>query len=141
MARLALLLALVPACSAAGEADAPPEPTLTTIAIRVHRMDAMMAFYHAAFGAEFRAVDTFGIESQFTEIDGLTLKFVPIRASVDFEDYPSHQLGFVVDDVPAVIALALRHGGRQEGELGEEDGRAHAACRDPDGNTIELYGR
>jgi catechol 2,3-dioxygenase-like lactoylglutathione lyase family enzyme len=50
-----------------------------------------------------------------------------------------HQLGFVVPDVEAVIALALQHGGREEGKLIRKEGRIEAAVRDPDGNTIELY--
>lgn len=119
--------------------------TLVSIAIRVHREEAMLGFYRALFatagGAEFRAVDTFGITSQFAEIDGVTFKFVPIREATDFEGFPSHQLGFTVDDVEAVIALAQEFGGRQEGEILTAEGKPHGACRDPDGNTIELYGR
>ncbi len=89
--------------------------TLSTVAIRVHRMDAMAAFYTEAFGAQFREVDTFGLASQFGEVGGITLKLVPLRKRVDFEEYPSHQLGFGVPDVEAVIALAIKHGGRQGG--------------------------
>lgn len=115
--------------------------TVTSVAIRVHRMEAMVAFYTEAFGASFREVDTSGLRSRFAEVDGMTLKLVPLRNSVDFEDYPSHQLGFAVPDVQAVVAIALRHGGRQEGEIQRVDGGGlHASVRDPDGNTLELYG-
>jgi catechol 2,3-dioxygenase-like lactoylglutathione lyase family enzyme len=41
--------------------------------------------------------------------------------------------------VEAVIAIAQKHGGRQEGQLIRVDGKIQAALRDPDGNTIELY--
>jgi len=99
----------------------------------------MVNFYSEAFQIQFREVDTFGILSQFGEINGITLKFVPIRDSEDFDEYPVHQPGFVVSDVEAVLAMALRHGGRQEGEIIRTDGRIQAAVRDPDGNTIELY--
>ncbi len=115
------------------------QPSLTTIAVRVHNMDAMVAFYTEAFGAKFREVDTFGIKSQFGEMAGITLKLVPLRDSADFEGYGSHQPGFVVENVEAVIEIAKKHGGRQEGELIQENGRVHGAVRDPDGNTIELY--
>jgi catechol 2,3-dioxygenase-like lactoylglutathione lyase family enzyme len=64
---------------------------------------------------------------------------VPIRDEADFKNYPVHQLGFVVPDVEAVIALALQHGGREERTLIRREGRIEAAVRDPDGNTIELY--
>jgi catechol 2,3-dioxygenase-like lactoylglutathione lyase family enzyme len=112
---------------------------LTTCAIRACNLEAMVAFYSEAFGARFRQVDTFGIPSRFGEIDGVTLKLVPIRDTTDFDSYPVHQLGFSVPDVDVVIAAALRHGGRVEGEIARDGGLVHAAIRDPDGNTIELY--
>ena len=112
---------------------------ISSVAMRIANMEAMLDFYSQAFGVKFREVNTFGILSQFGEVDGITLKFVPIRDEVDFKNYPVHQLGFVVPDVEAVIALALQHGGREEGKLIRKEGRIEAAVRDPDGNTIELY--
>jgi predicted enzyme related to lactoylglutathione lyase len=114
---------------------------LTTLAYRVHRMPAMLAFYSEAFGVQFREVDTGGgIVSRFGELNGITLKFVPIRDAVDFEGFPVHQPGFEVSDVAAVLAAARKHGGSVQNEPVMRDGRLHAAVRDPDGNTIELYG-
>ena len=113
---------------------------LTTVAYRVHKQQAMVDFYTEAFGAKFRAVDTGPIRSQFGEVAGLTLKFVPIRDAADFENFPVHQLGFQVADVDRVIAIALKHGGRVQDKPVREQGRVHASVRDPDGNTIELYG-
>ena len=112
---------------------------ISSVAMRIANMEAMLDFYSQAFGVKFREVNTFGILSQFGEVDGITLKFVPIRDEADFKNYPVHQLGFVVLDVEAVIALALQHGGREEGKLIRREGRIEAAVRDPDGNTIELY--
>ena len=112
---------------------------ISSVAMRIANMEAMLGFYSQAFGVKFREVNTFGILSQFGEVDGITLKFVPIRDEADFKNYPVHQLGFVVSDVEAVIALALQHGGREEGTLIRREGRIEAAVRDPDGNTIELY--
>ena len=113
--------------------------TIASLALRVSNMDAMLAFYSEAFGVTFHGVDTYGIQSQFGELNGVTLKFVPIRESEDFKNFPIHQPGFVVPDVEAVVALAIKHGGRQEGRTLHVDGKAQAAVRDPDGNTIELY--
>jgi catechol 2,3-dioxygenase-like lactoylglutathione lyase family enzyme len=113
---------------------------VTTVAYRVHRQAAMVAFYSEAFGVRFREVDTGGIRSQFGEMGGLTLKFVPIRSDTDFEDFPVHQLGVEVPDVDRVIAVALRHGGRVQDAPVRDNGRVHASVRDPDGNTLELYG-
>ena len=103
---------------------------ITSIALRVCQMDAMVAFYSEAFNVEFENVDTSGYPSRFGTINGIVLKFVPIRDEVDFENYPIHQLGFSVPDIEKVIEIALKHGGKTEGKT---------AVRDPDGNTLELY--
>jgi catechol 2,3-dioxygenase-like lactoylglutathione lyase family enzyme len=117
------------------------ETRVTTVAYRVHRMPAMLAFYTEAFGVRFREVETGGgIKSRFGELSGITLKFVPIRDSVEFEEFPIHQLGIEVPDVEAVMAAARKHGGRVQDEPARRDGRLQAAIRDPDGNTLELYG-
>jgi len=112
---------------------------LASIALRVHEMDAMLAFYSEAFDIQFETVDTFGISSKFGNINGITLKFVPIRDDVDFENFPIHQLGFNVSDVERVIEIVRKHGGKLEGEVIRKDGKIRAAVRDPDGNTLELY--
>jgi catechol 2,3-dioxygenase-like lactoylglutathione lyase family enzyme len=114
-------------------------PSLNSLAFRVANMDAMLAFYSEAFGIRFKEVETYGIRSQFGELDGMTLKFVPIRDEADFKNFPIHQPGFRVEDVEAVVACALRHGGRQEGQTLRREGSIQAAVRDPDGNTIEVY--
>ena len=113
--------------------------SISSVAMRVANLTAMLDFYSQAFGVKFREVDTYGIHSQFGEVNGITLKFVPIRDEADFKNFPVHQLGFVVPDVEAVIALALQHGGREEGKLIRNGTRTEGAVRDPDGNTIELY--
>jgi predicted enzyme related to lactoylglutathione lyase len=114
-------------------------PILTSLAIRVANMDSMVAFYSEAFQVQFQEVDTYGIRSQFGELNGILLKFVPIRDEVDFKGYPVHQPGFVVPDVQSVIEIAEKYGGRQEGRTIQSGGKIQAAIRDPDGNTIELY--
>ena len=113
--------------------------TLLSIAIRVADMKSMVAFYSEAFHVEFREVSTYGIRSQFGELNGITLKFVPIRDEADFQGYPVHQPGFVVANVEKIVEIAIKHGGRQEGRTIKSGGKMQAAIRDPDGNTIELY--
>ena len=113
--------------------------SLSTVAMRVKNMERMVAFYTEAFGASFHEVDTNGLRSQFGEVAGITLKLVPIREKADFEGFPVHQLGLTVSGVDRVISLAIKYGGRQEGQIMREDGRVCVAIRDPDGNTIELY--
>jgi catechol 2,3-dioxygenase-like lactoylglutathione lyase family enzyme len=124
---------------ALGCSPEPPLPALTTVALRTHHQQAMLAFYEEALGVRFRLVRTGQIESRFGELPGLTLKFVPIRPEADFKGFPVHQLGFEVADIEAVIASVVRHGGRVANAPVRIDGRIHAAIRDPDGNTLELY--
>jgi predicted enzyme related to lactoylglutathione lyase len=112
---------------------------LTTLALRVHNMATMTTFYEEAFQVQFKEVNTSGFASKFGDLNGIILKFVPIRDEVDFENYPIHQLGFTVSDVERTIEIAIKHGGRQEGSLTHKDGGVQGAVRDPDGNTIELY--
>ena len=47
-----------------------------SLAIRVANMEAMIGFYAEAFHVQFREVDTYGIRSQFGELNGITLKLV-----------------------------------------------------------------
>ncbi len=115
---------------------------LETIAVRVHDMDAMVAFYENAFGFSFEPVDTAGLASMFGTNGALTLKFVPLREWPDFEGFPSHQLGFAVDDWARVVDATSAHGGAMFGDVAVlPDGRMHLSVRDPDGNTLEIYGR
>jgi catechol 2,3-dioxygenase-like lactoylglutathione lyase family enzyme len=114
---------------------------LTTIALQAYAIDDMRAFYTEAFDGEFSEVEIGGMTCWFGQSAGFTLKLVPLRAESDFEGYPMHQLGITVDDVAAVIAAAIRHGGRQDGSTSLQNGLAYAVVRDPDGNTIELYQR
>jgi catechol 2,3-dioxygenase-like lactoylglutathione lyase family enzyme len=146
VARRLLFLGLVLSEGSCSRVSPPLTPStdtrLSTVAVRVFDMKRMMAFYTEAFAARFRQVETFGITSQFAEVAGLTLKFVPIRESVDCSTFPVHQMGFTLANPEAVrraIALAIKHGGRLEGEPDLSGGRFHAAIRDPDCNTIELY--
>ena len=114
---------------------------ITTLAYRVHRMDAMLAFYSSAFGVKFRDVRTGPFSSKFGELAGVTLKFVPIRDSTEFEQFPVHQPGIAVEgDLAAIVAAALAHGGKVQNPPTKDGNLVHASIRDPDGNTLELYG-
>lgn len=114
--------------------------SLTTVALRVHHLEAMADFYSQAFGFEFRDVETGPITSKFGEAGGITIKLVPLRDAADFEGFPSHQLGFAVADIDAVVELAQQCGGAFDSKVENPDGSVNHACvRDPDGNTVELY--
>ena len=114
--------------------------TLRSLAVRVKSMDRMVAFYSEAFGVEFREVITRGVPAMFGQMDGITLKFVDLGdGESDSEMVQSHQIGIAVPDVDGVIALAIEHGGEMMGEPLRNGDRVHAAIRDPDGNSLELY--
>lgn len=114
--------------------------SITTIALRVPHTDAMIGLYSQTFGVRFRTVDTGGIRSHFGDLGAVTLKLVPIRDAPDFQGFAVHQLGVSVPDVRRVITLAVGHGGREHQAPAMIQGRWHASVRDPDGNTLELYG-
>src|SRR5688572_2915772 len=60
--------------------------TISSVALRVANLTAMLDFYSQAFGVKFQEVDTYGIRSQFGKLNGITLKFVPIRDEADFKN-------------------------------------------------------
>lgn len=111
---------------------------LQSVAIRVKEMEAMLAFYSEAFGAEFKRVEVQGLACQFGAVGNIMLKLVPLREKVDFEGYPLHQLGFEVADLTTVLASAERNDGRVESDISGDGDKQQAVVRDPDGNTLEL---
>lgn len=113
---------------------------LRSVALRAYRMEAMAAFYHEAFGFEFRPVRAGGREALFGTLGDLTLKLVPLADQGQRDEAPTHQLGFAVPEPEAVVALAEKYGGGELGQPARRDGRVLWAVRDPDGNPIELYG-
>jgi catechol 2,3-dioxygenase-like lactoylglutathione lyase family enzyme/uncharacterized protein YciI len=131
------LLALVVLYSSIRAQEAPRSgiAPIRSIAIRCANLEKMKGFYAEALGGRFRVVQASGLRCYFGDVNGMTLKRVPQREQADFERSPTHQLGFAVADVTGTIKLALKHGGKLEGQANEE----HCSVRDPDGNTIELY--
>ena len=139
---LALAFLMARTFTVSGQETEPSTPQtvqLQSFAMLVHNLDEMVAFYSEAFDSEFEPREIQGVNCWFGQVGGLTLKLVPLRQGVDFENFPLQQPGFRVPSVEAVIEIALRHGGRQEGEIRRDKGEVHGAVRDPDGNTIELY--
>jgi predicted enzyme related to lactoylglutathione lyase len=143
------VFAAAPACRQAREdAHAPVMPSLPTgrsaptvvsLAMRVHQMERLEAFYHEAFGVTFRTVQTGPFPSRYGELDGMLLKLVPIRDSSDFSGFPVHQLGVEVPDIAHVVASAIRHGGVVQDSVTARGDSLVGSIRDPDGNTIELH--
>jgi catechol 2,3-dioxygenase-like lactoylglutathione lyase family enzyme len=131
---------LIPQIETLGSRSPSQAGSLGSVALRVHRLPAMVAFYSGAFGVSFREVEARGTRSQFGTLGGIELKLVPIRESVEFERFPIHQLGFQVPDVGAAVAAALEHGGRLQDAPATDGERVTASVRDPDGNTVEIRG-
>ena len=114
-------------------------PRLVSVALRVADLEAMTAFYREALGVVFEEADAHGQPYRTGRFDDVELKLVPIRDAPDFEGFLVTQLGFEVEDIEAVLALAIENGGHRMGPAERAGDRLHAAFRDPDGNTIELY--
>lgn len=114
---------------------------MNSVAVKCANMQSMIDFYTRAFGGQFEKVDIGGMECHFGQVAGLMLKLVPGRERSGFEDYPSHQLGFEVDDIDEVNAIAVACGGAIENEKFMQGDIAYGCVRDPDGNTIELMQR
>lgn len=111
-----------------------------SVALRTFRMEAMLAFYHEAFGFAFEARQIGPLEAQFGRLHGFTLKLVPLSNAQERDERPSHQLGFWVPDPEAVLALSEKYGGGAFGPERVHDGKRHLAVLDPDGNPIEVEG-
>ncbi len=124
--------------AAAGEDT--PYARLLTVAIRVYRMEAMVDFYQEAFGVSFEPKRVGDLEVQFGFLGDLMIKLVPLASEQDADEFPVHQLGFEVEDLDAVLALALKYGGSILQEPVSRMDEWHAVIRDPDGNSLELYG-
>jgi catechol 2,3-dioxygenase-like lactoylglutathione lyase family enzyme len=114
---------------------------MNSVAVKCANLQPMIDFYTRAFGGRFEKVDIGGLECHFGQVAGLTLKLVPGRESSDFEGYPSHQLGFEVDNIDEVNAIAEACGGAIENAKVRQGDFAYGCVRDPDGNTIELTQR
>jgi hypothetical protein len=136
--RSGLFVLVLAVCLTAIQAQEAPRSDVApvrSVAIRCKNIENMRKFYAEAFGARFRPVQAGSLQCWFGDVNGMTLKLVPLREKADFDGYPMHQLGFGVADVAAAVKLAVDCGGRLEGEANDE----HCSVRDPDGNTIELY--
>lgn len=114
---------------------------LASVAVRVADLEAMTAFYREAFGVAFEDAEVDGLVYRTGQIGTVEVKLVPIRDAPDFDGVGIVQVGFAVPDVEAAVARAVARGGqRMDGDVRNAEGTiVHAAIRDPDGNTIELY--
>ena len=114
-------------------------PRLASVALRVADLEAMTAFYRDALGVVFADADAHGQPYRTGRLGDVEFKLVPIRDAPDFEGFLVTQLGFEVEDIEAVLTRAVENGGRRMGPAERAGDRLHAAFRDPDGNTVELY--
>ncbi len=116
------------------------EGKLVSIAIRVYRMEAMVDFYQEAFGIPFVEKRIGDLESYFGFLGPILFKLVPLSDDQEADEFPTHQLGFHVEDIDSVVELALKYGGSVLQEPLQRLDQYFAAIRDPDGNSLELYG-
>ena len=116
-----------------------PSASLISVAIRVYRLEAMVGFYQEAFGVQFEEKRVGDQAVYFGYLGDILLKLVPLSSEQDADEFPTHQLGVLVEDIDAVTELALKYGGRILQEPVLRMDQLHGAIRDPDGNSLELY--
>ncbi len=112
---------------------------LSSVAIRVYRLEAMVGFYQEAFGIAFSEKRVGDITTYFGMLGDIMFKLYPLQEDQEMDEWPTHQLGFFVADLDAVLELSLKYGGSILNEPVTRLNQVHAAIRDPDGNSLELY--
>jgi len=112
---------------------------LEQITLAAEHVEAVTNFYDAVFGTALTADDTpMGVKIYVGTLAGIAFLVCPNTiAGVDARQN-RQQFQFQVDDIDAVYALALAHGGRALQAVEAIDGVKVASVYDPDGNSIVL---
>lgn len=107
---------------------------LTGVTIAATHVEAMRRFYDAVFAANLEPFEAYGTTLYRGEVADLALVLCPNDLLQIEAQKNRQQLRFAVDDVAAVVATAVAHGGSLIGKTTPEA----AGIVDPDGNSIEL---
>lgn len=107
---------------------------LAGVTIAATHIDQMRRFYDAVFAANLEPFAAYGTTLYRGEVAGVALVLCPNDLLQIEAQKNRQQLRFAVDDVVAVVATAVAHGGRLIGEPTPDAG----GIIDPDGNSIEL---
>lgn len=107
---------------------------LTGVTIAAANMALMCRFYDGVFVANLKPFDAYGTTLYRGNLAGVELVLCPNDLLQIEAPKNRQQLQFAVDDVAAVVATAVAHGGTLIGEITAEAG----GVVDPDGNSIEL---
>jgi predicted RNase H-like nuclease/predicted enzyme related to lactoylglutathione lyase len=102
---------------------------LRLLVVRVRDVAASASFYRDAFGVPFEGANA--------SLEGIELRL----ATADEASPPNVELGFVVDELEAAHARAVRAGAAVVGEPRDEAAGRTANYRDPDGNVVTLTER
>ena len=112
---------------------------LVGITIAAVRIEQMVAFYNAVFGARLQPTVHIG-DAQFYggAINGIELTLCPNAIAGVVAEQNRQQFRFAVEDLDALMQRGLANHGREINPIDEYKGAKVASLADPDGNTIEF---
>lgn len=114
--------------------------TLSGITIAADRLEDMARFYERVLGVSISRQVWSGLTIFAGTVSGIEIRLFPKQAVGITARQNLHQLRFRVSDVDAALAEAEQAGGTREGNPASSGTYRFACVRDPDGNTVELYG-
>ena len=115
--------------------------SLEAMVLSATNMDAMVGFYANVFGVEFKTESVADQQLYTGEFAGMEFTLVPVELSqITDPKNPTHY-DIYVDDLQAGIDLVEKHGGKTNGQLGEDDEVKAIGVFDPDGNFMVLKQR
>lgn len=111
---------------------------LRGLTIAVTNVDPMVRFYNEVFASNLQPYQAFGTTLYRGELAGIALTFCPNDLLEINAEKNRQQLSLSVEDLDAVLARVIAHGGTQLQEVAKTDAGRVCGVTDPDGNSIQL---
>ena len=106
------------------------------ITMSITNMKPMLEFYINVFNMTFVEKKINGTYLYSTTWNDLDLLFCPAELTRVQANQNRHQIDVIVDDIQAVINIALNYGGELMGKIVENENSKSVGIFDPDGNSI-----
>jgi len=102
----------------------------------ITNMEPMLDFYANVFNIEFEEKEMYNSKLYSGVWGGLNLLFCPAEIAGNKAVQNRHQFDIVVSDLPKVVELTAKHGGKPMGEIVEGESAWSIGIYDPDKNSI-----
>lgn len=99
-------------------------------------MEQMLIFYAEVFDIQFEEQAMYGTKLYSSTWGGLQLLFCPAAIARNTAQQNRIQFDIVVEDIHAIIDLAIQHGGKAMGEISEGQLAWSIGIYDPDHNSM-----